>query len=95
MRGVKRYRAERKPSPRFIGLLQVLVRIGAVACRITLPPSSLRVHGVFHVSDPKHVWGLVYLCLDQDLSYEEKPVQVLDKKDEIFRTKIVPVVKVL
>ena len=95
MRGVKRYGAERKLSPQFIGLLQVLDKVGAVPYRIALPPSSLGVHGVFHVSDPKQVWGLVYLCLDQDFSYEEKPVQVLDKKDEIFRTKMVPLVKVL
>ena len=55
MRGVKRHGAERKPSPRFIGLLQVLVRIGVVTCRIALSPSSLGVRGVFHVSDPEHV----------------------------------------
>ena len=29
------------------------------------------------------------------MSYKEKPIQVLDKKDEIFRTKMVPLVKVL
>ena len=59
MRGVKRHGPERKPSPRFIGLLQVLARIGVVTCRIALSPSSLGVRGVFHVSDPEHVWGLV------------------------------------
>lgn len=33
--------------------------------------------------------------MDQDLSYEEKPVQVLDRKDKVLRTKTVPLVKVL
>ena len=75
MRGVKRYGVERKLSPRFMGLLQVLDRVGVVSYRIALPPSSLGVHGVFHVSDLMHVLGLVYLCLDQDLSYEEKLVK--------------------
>ena len=62
MRGVKRHGAERKPSPRFIGLLQVLVRIGVVACRIALPPSSLGEHGVFHVSD-RSKFGVLCSCV--------------------------------
>ena len=48
-----------------------------------------------YVSDPTHVLSYEHLQLDQDLSYEEKPVQVLDKKDKVLRTKTVPLVKVL
>ena len=33
--------------------------------------------------------------LDQDLSYEEKPFQILDRKEKVLRTKTVPLVKVL
>ena len=65
-------------------------------------PSLLGVHNVFHVSmlrkyvsDPTHVLSYEHLQLDQDLSYEEKPVQVLDRKDKVLRTKTVPLVKVL
>ena len=29
------------------------------------------------------------------MSYEEKPIQVLDRKDKVLRTKTVPLVKVL
>ena len=48
-----------------------------------------------YVSDPTHVLSYEHLQLDQDLSFEEKPVQVLDRKDKVLRTKTVPLVKVL
>ena len=48
-----------------------------------------------YVSDPTHVLSYEHLQLDQDLSFEEKPVQVLDRKDKLLRTKTVPLVKVL
>ena len=48
-----------------------------------------------YVSDSTHVLSYEHLQLDQDLSYEEKSVQVLDRKDKVLRTKTVPLVKVL
>ena len=81
MRGVKRFGAKGKLSPRFIGPFQILDRVGAVAYRIALPPSLSSVQDVFHVSmlrkyvsDPTHVLSYEHLQLDQDLSYEEKPI---------------------
>ena len=35
------------------------------------------------------------LVLDSDLSYEERAVQVLDRKDKVLRNKTMPLVKVL
>ena len=85
-----------------MALFQILDRVGAVAYRIALPPSLSGVHNVFHVSmllkyvsDPTHVLSYENLQLDQDLSYEEKLVQVLHRKDKVLRTKMVPLVKVL
>ena len=102
MRGVKRFGAKGKPSPRFIGPFEILDRVGAVAYRIAMPPSLSGVHNVFHismlrkyVSDPTHVLSYEGLELDQDLSYEEKPVHLLDKKDKVLRNKTIPLVKVL
>ena len=51
-----------KLSPRFIGLFEILERIGEVAYRLALPPQLSGVHNVFHVSmlrkyapDPSYV----------------------------------------
>ena len=60
------------------------------------------VHNVFHVSmlrkyilDESHILSYGDLALDSDLSYEERPVQVLDRKDKVLRNKMIPLVKVL
>ena len=102
LRGVKRFGDKGKLSPRFIGPFEILDRIGAVAYRVAMPPSLSRVHNVFHismlqkyVSDPTHVLSYEGLELDQDLSYEERPVQLLDRKDKVLRNKTIPLVKVL
>ena len=67
-----------------------------------MPPLLSAVHNVFHVSmlrkyvsDPSHVLSYEELELDEDLSYEEKPVQILDRKEKVIRTKTIALVKVL
>ena len=102
MRGVKRFGAKGKLSPRFIGPFEILERVGAVAYRVAMPPSLSLVHDVFHismlrkyVSDPTHVLSYEGLELDQDLTYEETPVQIMDKKDKVLRNKTISLVKVL
>ena len=70
-----------KLSPRFFGPFEVLERVGEVAYRLVMPPALSEVHNVFHVSmhqkyvsDCTHVLSYENLELDQDLSYEEKPI---------------------
>ena len=48
-----------------------------------------------YVSDPSHVLSYENLELDNDLSYEEKPVQILDRKEKVLETKTFVLVKVL
>ena len=76
MRGVKRFGAKGKLSPRFIGPFEVLDRVGVVAYKIEMSPSLSGVHDMFHVSmlrkyvsEPTHVLSYEHLQLDQDLSY--------------------------
>ena len=102
MRGVKRFGVKGKLSPRFIGPFEVLDRIVEVAYRLAMPPSLSAIHNVFHVSmlrkyvsNPSHVRSYENLELDEDLSYEEKPVQILDRKEKVLRTKTIALVKVL
>ncbi|GAB2286410.1 hypothetical protein Dimus_039764 [Dionaea muscipula] len=48
-----------------------------------------------YVSDPSHVieWG--DLAIDDNASFEERPVRILDRRDKVLRGKIIPLVKIL
>ena len=46
-------------------------------------------------SEPSHVLSYENLELDEDLSYEEKSVQILDRKKKVLRTKTIALLKVL
>ncbi|KAL6225758.1 hypothetical protein ACLB2K_004607 [Fragaria x ananassa] len=63
---------------------------------------SPRMHNVFHVSmlrkyiaDPSHVLQQQPISLQKDLTEEEEPVQILDRKEQVLRNKTIPLVKVL
>ena len=45
--------------------------------------------------DPFHVLSYESLDVDPKLTYEEKPVKILDRKDKVLRNKAIPLVKVL
>ena len=73
-RGVVRFGKRGKLSPRYIGVFEVLERVGTVACRLALPPGMSGVHEVFHVSmlrkytpDLAHVvdWGQIEVDTDE------------------------------
>ena len=77
-------------------------RVGVAAYRLKLPANLSRLHNVFHVSmlrkyisDPSHVLSIEPVDLREDLSYSEEPVQILDRKNQVLRTKVIPLVKVL
>ncbi|XP_070024625.1 uncharacterized protein [Nicotiana sylvestris] len=103
MKGVMRFGKTGKLSPRFIGLFEVLRRVGEVAYELALPPppSLSEVHPVFHVSmlrkyhaDLSHVLDFSTIQLDESLGYEEEPVAIIDRQDRQLRSKRVSVVKV-
>ena len=101
-RGVVRFGKRGKLSPRFIGPLEILERIGTVAYRLALPPSMTGVHEVFHVSmlrkytlDPAHVVDWEQIEVDTDGTFEEGPVCIVDSRDQVFRSKTVRLVRVL
>ena len=101
-RGVVRFDKRGKLSPRFIGLFEILERVGNVVYRLALPPSMSGIHEVFHVfmlqrytPDPSHVvdWGEIEV--DTDGPFEEGPVCILDSRDQVLRCKTVRLVRVL
>jgi len=101
MKGVMRFGKKGKFSPRFIGPFEILKQIGNVAYELALPPSLAWVHPVFHVSmlqryhgDPSHVLEFTSVQLDNDLSYVEEPVAILDRQVRKLRSKDITSVKV-
>ena len=92
----------KKLQPRYVGPFKILQRVGKVAYRLELPSSLSRIHDVFHISmlkkyhsDPTHVLKPEEIDIDETLTYEERPVQILDRRVKELRTKQVPLVKVL
>ena len=97
-----RFRKSGKLSLRFIRPFEILERIGEVAYQLALPPQLSGVHNVFHVAmlrkyepDPSHVLDWADLEVDEDASYEEQPVQILDTREHVLRGKTISLVKVL
>ncbi|GMQ05165.1 hypothetical protein CsSME_00050298 [Camellia sinensis var. sinensis] len=101
-RGLMRFGKSRQLSPRFIGPFEILKRIGEIAYRLVLPPQIFGVHDVFHICmlqkyepDPSHELDWTDLEVDEDASYTERPVEVLDRRDQVLQSKTIPLVKVL
>ena len=101
-RGVVRFGKRGKLSPRFIGLFEILERIGTVAYRLALPPSISGVHEAFHVSmlrrytpDLAHVVDWAQVEIDTDGTFEEGLVCIVDSRDRVLRRKTVRLVGVL
>ena len=100
-KGVTRFGKRGKLNPRFIGPFEILERMGVVAYKLALPPNMARVHNAFHISmlrkyvkDPKHVIEIELDEIAEDITYEEIPVRILDKKEHVLRSKVIPQVKV-
>ena len=91
-----------KLSPRFIGSFDIIEQIGEVAYRLALPPRISSVYDVFHISIlrqyepyPSHVLELNGLELEADVSFEKKPIEILDQSDQVLRGKMIHLVKVI
>ncbi|XP_021759467.1 uncharacterized protein LOC110724352 [Chenopodium quinoa] len=102
MKGVMRFGKKGKLSPKYIGPYEVLQTIGKVAYRLALPMELSKVHDVFHVSqlrryilNKSHVLQTETIELDQSLTYEERPVKILNSKVRSTHNKEVKIVKVL
>ncbi|KAM1317837.1 hypothetical protein ACFX2H_003040 [Malus domestica] len=101
-RGVVRFGKKGKLSPRYIGPYRITERVGEVAYKLEVLLELSKVHDVFHVSmlrhyvsNPSHVIPPQPLDINLDLTYDEKPVTILDWKDKILRNKTMRLVKVL
>src|SRR5687767_9069646 len=102
MKGVMRFGKKGKLSPRYIGPYKILRRVGKVAYELDLPNDLAMVHPVFHVSllrkfisDKNTIVPLQDVTIEENLSYEEVPVEILDRQVKRLRKKEIASVKVL
>jgi hypothetical protein len=101
MKGVKCFGMSKKLSPKFIGPFPVIKQVGEVAYKLELPESLSGIHNVFHVSmlrkclqnPTKHI-DIQAPQLQEDLTYEEYRVRILDIKERQTRCKTIRFVKV-
>jgi hypothetical protein len=95
MQGVVRFVKKGKLRPRYVGPFQVSKRVNPLAYKVKLPLNLASIHDVFHVHDPSRVLSYEPLDIQANLTYEELPVQVLDRKEQQLRTKSIPLMKIL
>src|SRR3954465_14689061 len=106
LRGIKRFGVKGKLAPRFVGPYKIVERKGEVAYKLKLPEALSGVHDVFHVSQLKKCHAemediplrdtvpLEAIQLGSDLTYEEKPVKILETAEIVTRTKTSKLCKV-
>ena len=73
-----------------------------VVYQLVFPPNMSQVHPVFHISmlrkyisDPSHVLQPQSVEVNEDLTFEEEPVAIVDYQVRQLRSKVIPMVKVL
>ncbi|GKA31240.1 hypothetical protein Tco_0717545, partial [Tanacetum coccineum] len=90
-----------KLAPRYVGLFEILERIGLVAYRLRLPEELSSVHDTFHVSNLKkcladaslHV-PLDEIKVDKTLHFVEEPVEIMDREIKKLKRRKIGLVKV-
>jgi hypothetical protein len=101
MRGIRRFNVRGKLAPRYIGPFKGLERKGEVAYRLGLPSNLSGVHDVFHVSQlkkclrvPEEQAPLQGLDVQEDLTYIEHPVKILETSERVTRNKRIKMCRV-
>ena len=94
MKGTHHFGIKGKLAPRYIGPFKVLAKRGEVAYLLELPEKLSKVHDVFHVSqlkkcfkDPDRAVDHESIDLQEDLSYKEDPIRILDEAERRTRNK--------
>ncbi|XP_058005453.1 uncharacterized protein LOC131181413 [Hevea brasiliensis] len=102
LKGVIRFEKKGKFAPRYIGPFEITDRMRAVTYRLELLSSLSHVHPVFHISilkkyvpNPSHVLQLNTDELDENLTFKEQLVAIVYYQLRQFRSKQIPIVKVL
>jgi len=101
LKGTHRFGIKGKLAPRYIGPFRILAKRGEVAYQLELPPHLSRVHDVFHVSqlrrcfsDPIRIVDHETLDLQENLTYREYPIRILDQTERTTRRHNIKFLKV-
>jgi hypothetical protein len=99
--GMRRFKVKGKLSPRFIRPFIILKRVGEVAYQLELPNDLDDVHDVFHVSQlkkslrvPEEQLPMEELSVQDDLTYTEYPIKILDTLTRVTMSKVIKICKV-
>ncbi|XP_070006119.1 uncharacterized protein [Nicotiana sylvestris] len=91
-----------KLSPRYVRPYRIIQRTGQVAYKLEMPPEMSQVHPVFQVSILKKMvrdQSLIVLVetieVNEELSYKEIPIAILDRHVRKLRNKEITSVKML
>jgi len=89
-------------SPRYIRPYEIIEKLIPIAYRLDLLIELEHVHNVFHItqlkkylSDPDHTIVSEPIQITEDLVYEKRQVQKLDRRIKQQRNRHIPLVKVL
>ncbi|WVZ52537.1 hypothetical protein U9M48_003585 [Paspalum notatum var. saurae] len=101
MRGIRRFNMKGKLAPRYIGPFKVVERKGEVAYKLELPSNLSGIHDVFHVSQLKKCLRVLEeqvplegLDVQEDLTYTEHPVKILETSERVTRNRRVKMCRV-
>jgi hypothetical protein len=103
---MQRFHVKGKLAPRYIGLLKILDRKGAMSYKLELPPKLSEFHDVFHVSQLRNCLQVPNnpetfkeidhnsIDLNHDLTYRERPIRILEEDVRLTRRRNIKMYKV-
>jgi hypothetical protein len=101
MRGLRRFKVRGKLTPRFIGPLRLWNKKMKWPINWNCPPQLSAVHDVFHLSQLKKCLGvpeeqvpLEDLVMNEDLTYQEYPVELLEASERVTPNRKIRMCKV-
>jgi hypothetical protein len=101
LKGVHRFRIKGKLAPRYVGPFPIIAKRGELAYQLELPSTFPKIHDIFHLSQLKRCFkdpirGVDHEALDlqDDLTYREYPIRILDEAERKTRRQSIKFLKV-